>query len=318
MLFLEIFRDICLPILILMGFGWVLDRRFALDLNALVKLNIYLFVPVFIFVRLSSSDLGGSEALWVVFFTLCIIGAMALGSWLISRVRRDDESERTAMQLSTMFYNSGNWGIPLMTLAFTELGPVVQVFVLATMNITTFSIGLFLASSHLDKGGPFWRKFLPMLRQPSIYAIVSALIVRRFEIPVQDVQFLWKPLEYTAAGLVAFALITLGVQLSKTRPPAVAGRVAWALGLRLLGGPLIAIGLTYLFKFSGEMTAILIVGAASPTAVNTALLAHEFKADSRFAAAIVFYSTLIAGFIVALLLFGIKSGWIPWASMGGT
>ena len=314
-MFFEIFRDICLPILILMSLGWIIDRKFDLNLDALVKLNIYLFVPVFIFVRLSTSDLAGGDALWVVFFTLCIIGSMGFGSWLVSRARKDDESERTAMQLSTMFYNSGNWGIPLMTLAFSELGPVVQVFVLATMNITTFSIGLFLASSHQKKEGPFWRQFLPMLRQPSIYAIVSALIIRRFEIPVQSIDFIWEPLEYIAAGLVAFALITLGVQLSKTKPPAIAGRVAWALALRLAVAPLIAIGLTFLFRFSGEMAAILIVGAASPTAVNTALLAHEFKADSRFAAAIVFYSTLIAGFVVALLLFGIKSGWIPWASM---
>ncbi|NNE91700.1 MAG: AEC family transporter [Verrucomicrobiales bacterium] len=316
LLFAEIFRDVCLPILLIMAIGWIMDRRFNLNLDALVKLNIYLFVPVFIFVKLAESDLAGGEAVLVVVFTLCIILAMGAGSWVICRLRGDGFSERTAMQLSTMFYNSGNWGIPLMTLAFTDLGPVVQVFVLATMNVTTFSIGLLLANSHLETEGPAWRKFLPMLRQPSIYAITAGLLVRHFEIPVENVAVIWGPLNSIAAGLVAFALLTLGVQLSKTKPPSIAGRVAWALGLRLLGGPALAIGLTKLFGFSGEIAAILIIGAASPTAVNTALIAHEFKADSRFAAAIVFYSTIIAGFVVAFLLFGLKSGWIPWAEMG--
>jgi predicted permease len=36
----------------------------------------------------------------------------------------------------------------------------------------------------------------------------------------------------------------------------------------------------------------MILSASFPTAVNTALLAHEFQADSEFAAAAVFYSTL--------------------------
>jgi len=52
----------------------------------------------------------------------------------------------------------------------------------------------------------------------------------------------------------------------------------------------------------------LIVGAASPAAVNVALLAHEFKADSRFAAAVVFYSTLLSGVVVTALIFFLKTG----------
>jgi len=62
------------------------------------------------------------------------------------------------------------------------------------------------------------------------------------------------------------------------------------------------------------MAAILILGAASPTAVNTALLAHEFKADSHFAAAAVFYATLAASIVVTALLAILRASWIPWAA----
>jgi malate permease and related proteins len=44
------------------------------------------------------------------------------------------------------------------------------------------------------------------------------------------------------------------------------------------------------------------VSASFPTAVNTALLAHEFNADSQFAAAAVFYSTLLSMLTVTLLI----------------
>ncbi len=314
MILFSILRDVCLPLMLLFGIGWFIDRRFSIDLNTLVKLNLYLFVPAFIFVRVSSSTLPGAEGGKVVGLTLCVIGLMAAASWLVTSLRGESSQARTSLQLSTMFYNSGNWGIPLMALAFGEHGTVLQVFVLMTMNVTTFSVGIFLAGSHSSLPGTSrWKHFLPMLRQPSLYAIFLALLMRSLGNPLANVAFIWAPLNYLADALVAFALITLGVQLSKTKPPAIGGRLAWALGLRLLGGPVAALGLTWLFGFRGEAAAILIIGAASPTAVNTALLAHEFQADSRFVSAVVFYSTLAAVVVVTLWLALVKAGMVPWA-----
>ena len=313
MLLLRIFVDVCLPILVLVGFGWGLDRIFRLDLKTLVKLNLYLFVPAFILVRLSTSDLDGVIGLKVVAFTLSVIATMGAMSWIACAIRRQPPGERYAMKLSTMIYNCGNWGIPQMTLAFSELGPVIQVFVLATMNLCSFSLGVFLANAGSSEGKGFFRS---ILKQPSPYAILLALLLRSFDNPLEEVVFVWTPLKYTADGLVAFALITLGVQLSQTKPPPPRGNLAIALGIRLLGGPLAAVVLTWFFGMTGEIAAILIVGAAAPTAVNTALLAHEFKADSRFAAAAVLYSTLLSAVVVTVLLAVLRAGWVPWVGEG--
>lgn len=313
----EIFTGVCLPILVLIFLGWYLDRKFDLDLRTLVKLNIYLFVPAFILVKLSSSTIPGKTGVLVMLFTVCVIISMVLISWFISRLRKDPPHERAGLQLCTMIYNSGNWGIPLLSLAFPGQGGVLQVFVLATMNLTSFTAGVFLASSS-DKANTNsrWRNILPIFKQPSIYAIAMAIVFRVYGNPLEEVNFIWKPLNYLAGGLVAVALITLGVQLSKTKPPRPAGRLGWALSIRLLGGPAVAAGLTWLFGFSGTFAAILIVGAASPTAVNTALLAYEFGADSRFAAASVYYSTICATVVVTLLLAILHWGLIPWAVPG--
>lgn len=315
MLFATIFLTICLPILVLIGAGWWLDRWFDFDLRTLVKLNIYLFVPVFIFVRLSTSTIPGKTGVQVMLFTVCVIVCMSAISWLVAKLYRYSPADRAGLQLGTMIYNSGNWGLPLLTLAFPGEGGVIQVFVLATMNLTTFTAGVFLAhSAHKDpqrNPQPWFLHLLPILKQPSIYAIALAILLRVFGNPLVDIEPIWKPLNYIASGLVGFALITLGVQLSKTRPPKPIGRLGWALGIRLLGGPAVAIVLVWLFNIEGTLAPILIVGAASPTAVNTALLAYEFGADSRFAAAVVYYSTLVAALVVALLLTLLKLGWIP-------
>lgn len=308
---IQIFLNVCLPILVLAGAGWGFDKLFQLDLKTMVKLNIYLFVPAFILVRLSSSELDAAIGFSVIGFTVAVILTMGLVSWTVCKLRRQEPKERYAMQLVTMIYNCGNWGIPLMTLAFSELGGVVQVFVLATMNLTSFSLGIFLANA-----GSAERKglFTPILKQPSPYALVVALCLRAFGNPLEDIVFVWVPLGYLADGLVAFALLTLGVQLAQTQRPPLRGNLGIALVIRLFIGPLAAMALTWIFGFRGEIAAILILGAASPTAVNTALLAHEFKADSRFAAAAVLYSTLAASLVVTLLLAVLRAGWIPWAA----
>ena len=42
------------------------------------------------------------------------------------------------------------------------------------------------------------------------------------------------------------------------------------------------------------MAAVLIIGAGAPTAINTALLAHEFKGDTTLATGMIFYGTLLS------------------------
>ncbi len=310
---LAIFIDVCLPLLLVIGIGWALDRKFDFDLRSLVKLNIYLFVPAFILVRVSTSTISGSTAAMVVGFTLCISLSMGVISWLVSKLRGDDAIERAGLQLGTMFYNSGNWGLPLLTLAFPGEGGVIQLFVLATMNLSGFTAGVYLANATNEKKNTALQNVIAIFKQPSVYAIAAAVALRAMGNPLTEIEFIWLPLNHLSDALIAFALLTLGVQLSKTKPPKPVGRLGWALGIRLLGGPLIAMLLTWVFGIEGILAAILIVGAASPTAVNTALLAYEFGSDSRFAAATVYYSTLCATLVVTLLLTLLNYGFIPWA-----
>lgn len=299
MFFWSVFTHVLLPILVMVGFGWLIHRRSRLDLKSLVKLNIYLFVPAFIFVHVVDSNLSGSAAARIMGFTASIIASMFLLSALVGRLMKYEAGHTRALQLATMFYNSGNYGIPLMALAYPGAGPLLQVFIVLTQNICTFTVGLALAASTHRSG---WRLALPMLRQVSLWAVLSAFLVRIFHLPVQEVKWLWVPLHYVSEALVAFALITLGVQLSQTKARQSLPRLGWALGLRLLVAPLIAAALVPVFGFKGLDATIMIVSSSFPTAVNTALIAHEFNADSQFAAAVVFYSTLLSMITVTVLI----------------
>ena len=299
MLFIEVFTQVLLPILAMFACGWVLDRRFKLDLATVVKINIHLFVPAFIFVHLVEAKLEGNLALRVVGFTICIVAGLFATGALVGKIFGYSREHTRALQIAAMFYNSANYGIPLMALAYGAVAAPLQVFVILVQNIGNFTLGVFLASSAKHSG---WRAALPALRQTSVWAVGCALTIRALHLPVQEIRWLWVPLTYFSNGLVGVALITLGVQLSHTEHRQSISRIGWALVLRLLGGPLIACALVRVFDFHGTTAAIMILSASFPTAVNTALIAHEFETDSHFAAAAVFYSTLFSMVTVTILV----------------
>ena len=292
-LFLQIVTEVCLPIFAVVGFGWLLDRRFALNLETLVKINIYLLVPAFVFVRLLDTPLAGGEAARVMFCTLAVILIAGLLAGIVGRILGMDTGSKKSLALASMFGNCGNFGIPLVTLAFGKEAAAVQVYVLVVMNVSTFTFGLFLANNGAEAIS-HRRSLLSTIRQPALYAVMTAAICKALHLDVQHVTWIWQPLDILAAALVGTALLTLGVQLSQTRPAPLQAPLLSALTIRLLAAPLIAWGITQAMHFPPHIAAVLILTAGAPTAVNTALLAHEFGGNTAFATASVYYSTLLS------------------------
>ena len=304
--FFQIFLNVCAPIFLIVGTGWLLDRKFKLHLESMVKLNIYLTVPAFIFTRVLGTELGGGEALRIVGFTVTIISLMFVGSWLAALVFGMPHKQKQSLSLATMFYNCGNYGLPLVTLAFGQQAAAVQIYVLATMNVSTYTVGLFLAQSHGEAAVSHRRALMKVLRQPTLYALLLGVLCKTYEVPVKSITWLWEPLDLIQACLIGFALITLGVQMSQTRPAPFRAPLWSAIALRLLIAPALALPLTYLFGFPKEVAASLILAAAAPTAVNTALLAHEFGGDLSFSTSAVYYSTLFSMITTTLLVYILK------------
>ncbi len=110
------------------------------------------------------------------------------------------------------------------------------------------------------------------------------------------------PLNDLADGLIPIALLTPGVQLSRSR----SGRNLVPLGAvgiaRLVFSPLLAFGLVLLFGFGAPEFSLLIVAAALPVAVNTFILTAEYGRDAGLASQAVFWTTLASAGTLSLLL----------------
>jgi predicted permease len=298
--FVSILIRIIFPVFLVIGSGYLLQKGLAFDLTGFTKILFYILIPCLIFSRLYKTDLpllSLGRAFLFAAAAIVVLGVIAFG---ISGVRSYSQSMRSAFALSIMFCNSGNYGLPVIELVFDHntVATSLQVLVLTAQNILTFTLGLFLVA----RGRSTFKESVgKTIRFPSLYAIIFALILRIFHIPLW--RHLWVPMDMMAAALVPVALLTLGMQLARIRLTSGFLDVVLSSFCRLILGPAVALPLLHLFGYRGFMAQALLVSSAMPTAVNTALLAIEMDNEPRFASQAVLFSTLLSTLTVSLTIF---------------
>jgi predicted permease len=77
--------------------------------------------------------------------------------------------------------------------------------------------------------------------------------------------------------------------------------------VRLLLAPVLGFGLVLLFGLKGILAQALVVGVATPTAVNSTLLADEFGNEREFAAQMVIMTTVFCTFTLPLVIYLAKT-----------
>lgn len=301
-IFLFILTNNLIPIFALIIMGILIDKKFNLDVSTLSKINLYFFVPAFVFVNIYTTKipLDMLKALAIVILILLINWMLGI---VIGKIRRFDTGLINAFANSIMFYNSGNFGIPLITLVYSskpflingetpylDFALTVQVIVMIVQNVSVNNIGAFNASRASGGVGTALKR---ALRMPALYFVLAAFLFKL--VPYDLTQFpLWPAFNYAKNGLVAVALLTLGIQLSHTKLKLKDPNVYISVFSRLIGGPIIALLLVLLFGIKGIMAQVLIISAGLPTAVNTALISVEFKNHPDFASQVVMVSTLLS------------------------
>ncbi len=293
----RIFLDVIGPVLLMVGIGALVQRYRALDVTTLVRLNLYIFVPVFLFVRVSESQLSLVDIGGIGLAVLLPIAALGVPLYYVLRGRGTTGDTVAAIVIGGLFFNAGNFGLAVAELAFGEEGGKVQSLVVMFMNTSIFFIGYFIIALAQGKGA---KGCLGYFKLPMIYAIVGAFVVRgaAMELPTA----IDKALRTVASGLVPVALITLGAQLA-TRARWPKWKVITPVVVMKLGVlPLATAGVVWMLGLWPWPGAQLILASAGPTAVNTLLLSLELDGDADTAADCVFWTTLICCVTVTCVL----------------
>lgn len=291
------------PVFFLIGTGYIVGKKFELEIRSLSKLSVYVFIPSTMIVKLYRIPIR-LDILTPVAFTVIFVISLSIACSIVARLKRYSDSRKNAFKNAVMFYNSGNLGLPLITLVFAST-PVLeyaisnQIMILMSQNLLNYTLGFYNAA----RGKMDFRSAVKaVLKIPVIYTILLILLLKVIPYDMQDF-FLWPAVEYASDAMVAVNLSILGIQLSRVKYNFKDFDVYWAALLRLCVAPLLAYLLIVLFGINGVMAKVLLIAAALPTAVNTVLIAVEFENEHDFAAQTVVVTTLLCLFTLPLVIF---------------
>lgn len=300
MIFWHILLNNIVPIAVLIGIGILLQRAFRLDLRTLSRMNFYVFSPAIIFKMLYETEMSYAVMLQVLAFFFIFITVMYGAAELIVRIRRYRGGMPSAFRNSVIFYNSGNFGLPLNQLVFggNPFTMSVQIIIMMMQGLLPATYGVYSVNAHKAAWKETMRTILSM---PIIYVIPVALLLRGLEVPIPAALYL--PVDYMARAFLATALLTLGVQLGSMKWEIRAADVLLSNMLRLCAAPAIGALIVWAMGIRGEMAAALILSCASPTSLNTLLIAVEFDNEPEFTSQTVLASTALSMITVTAVIY---------------
>jgi len=327
---INVFFTVLGPILVLVLLGALLRWKFRLDVGTLSKLNIYLFIPAFVFRSVSSSTLSWGEMGGIFAMSVLQVATLGLIVWGIGRLLRVQRRTLAAIAMAVMFYNSGNYGLPLAQLAYPHRqnastsatvdampgalakdGGAAQTFVMMAQNLLTYTIGLSIAA--WAGSGGLGVGIFKLFKMP-VLPVLAVSLLARWWLGIDPGHKLPIAIEHSAKllsdAMVPVALVTLGAQLVANPRWPRWKPVSLVLVLRLLLGPLQMAGLLWMLHYSGVHVMdlwpwpaeLLILTAGVPTAITTLLLTLEMAGDADLAGDCVFWTTVFSSLTIVLWL----------------
>ncbi|PGB53065.1 AEC family transporter [Bacillus anthracis] len=299
-MFVFIILDVILPILILMLIGAILQRKFQFNLKQLSTLITYCLMPAAVFVNIYDIRIEIDLLLQIIYYLMLYSLSLIIVSHFISKILKLENGESAALKNSISLMNSGNYGLPVSQLIFSQnpVGVSIQIFVVIFQNLLTYSYGIYNLLSATKTIGGIIQSFL---RLPVFHALVLGILFQSFTIQLPNSILL--PLNQLANGFVAIALILLGAQLSNIKLNFFHRVITWALIGRLLMGPLVAFAMIYLLNIDGIVAQSLFIASSFPTSRNTSTIAMEYQIEPELHAQIVLFSTLFSIITVTVVIY---------------
>lgn len=291
------FANNILPILLLSGAGFALGKLLDINARSLGRVVFYVFSPVLIFDLLLQNRLKIDEAIGVILLTICVVLSMGILTFLLGTLFKLDRPTLTSILITTMFANTGNYGLPLVSFAFGEQALSYAGIYFATTTLLFYTLGVLIASlGHMS----LKEAALGLFRIPTLYAVILAILINAFSLQIPGP--VERAVDLAAGGTIPLMLILLGVELTRVQLSGSVRAMQLSVSLRLLIAPLIAMLLTGLLGIGGAARQGSVTQASMPSMVSATVLATEYQLDSKLVTAVIFISTLLSPLTLTPLL----------------
>ncbi|WP_462421636.1 AEC family transporter [Salinicoccus sp. Marseille-QA3877] len=298
--FLFIFINVMLPIAIIVIIGYVVQLRFKLERATLAKLMINYIMPVFIFMNLFEADMELTLLMSVLLFLILYAALTFLLTYFVGRAMGLDPGHQILFTNSNLFYNAGNYGVPVNDLVFRSdpFAMSVQIMMVFFQNMFAYSYGV--VSLRARESGK-WKALLGYFKMPIFYGLALGLIFNFFNIGVPASVYI--SFDYISDAMIGTVLFILGAQIAGISFKRIRISSIAASFIRLIIGPALTIVLLLLFNLTGVVAQAILITTAMPSAVNSTIIAQQYSDDPEYAAEIVMFSTLFSVVTVPLVIY---------------
>jgi predicted permease len=292
-----IFASDILPIFVIAGVGYLLARHARVQVQTVSRVTFHALAPALVFTVLTTSTLNGFEfGRMAAFYGLVAGSALVMGR-LAAIPLRLDRSSLSAFLLVVACSNSGNYGLPVVLLAFGREALTFASVYFVSSAIFSYTGGILLAASGRRSVG---QALAGVLRVPAVYGAAAAAVVMAFGLQLPDA--VARPVTLLSDAALPMMVLVLGMQLERATWPERPDMVAVAALLSLVATPLAAFGIAHLIGLEGAAFQAGVLQASMPTAVITTILALEFDVAPNFVTSAVCVTTLLSPFTLTLLI----------------
>ena len=307
--------NVVFPIFLIMMLGVILKRKSMVDeksLNVMNSLIFRLFMPTLLFFNiynmgdLSTLSFDNLKLLAYAFISILIVLFLA---WLIYMPNVKDRKKLSVLIQGVYRGNFVLFGLAIADSLYGKesLGTVslLTAIVIPTFNVIAVILLEYYSGREISK----LKLLKQVFKNPLIIATLTAIVflVLKISIPkpvykaIGDISKIATPLAFLVLG----AGLKFG-NILKNLKYLISVNI-----LRLVGNPLITIGVGKLIGFQGIELVALLSMSACPTAVASYTMAKEMNADGDLAGEIVATTSILSIFTIFCWVLTLKNlGWI--------
>ena len=287
-----------LLILILLGVilakGKVLTEQGVKSMTDTVLLLVTPCVIIKSFIREFNQSVLKSLLISFLIAFLSHLGFILLSHLLI---KDNDKAKERVLRFGAIFSNCGFMSIPLQQALLGDNGTFYGSSYIAIFNLFVWSYGIISMSG--DK------KYLSpkkLIINPGIISVTIGLIIFLFSVPLPKI--ISEPIYYIASLNTPLPMIIIGYHLSHSN--LLDGikniKCIFAMSLKLIFYPLLALIVLYLCGIRGDMLVSSIISCSAPAAAITTMFSAKYGADTSLSVNFVSLSTVLSLITMPILI----------------
>jgi predicted permease len=277
------------PVFVIAGVGYLwlkLDQPF--DTQTISNLVMMIGTPCLVFSSLTRFELDAATFGTMALAAVCTIALSLIPAWAVLKLTKAP----IPVYLPALSHpNTGNMGLPLVLLAFGDLGLALGISFFFINSISQFTVGMGISSGSFHPA--------QLIRQPIIWSVTLTLIVMLTGISVPG--WLASTTQLLGGLVIPAMLLMLGTSLANltlTDIRYTSFIAVFRLGLGVATG----LAVIWLLDLEGTMAGVVLIQASMPAAVFNYVFAQRNNRDPEKVAGVILLSTLMSFATLPLLV----------------